>query len=220
MKLSADQVPLFWRLWAKACKANHWDKAHGFTAAMIDAKRKELLARCGFKSLTEVDPHAGFSRVKRELLKEAGSLQGGLEEVKPAIETARTARWFIENDLMPCLALYVDDVTAYVSEIAADKFRWRTRDAMQRRITLDDLSDEPVIREVRGELKEFSSQLEQLKFTLSGRLNGKDGFRAKAGHSVHDMRTLADLPCRCARCRKPAVIVLADGPEVAEEHPF
>jgi hypothetical protein len=220
MKLSAEQVPLFWKLWSKACKANRWNKAGGMSAAEVDAQRKELLARCGFKSLKEVDPHAGFSRVKRELLMLDDQLQGAKEEIDPHIETSRTSRWFIEHDLIPCLALYVEDVDAYVVKVATDKFRWRTRDAMERQITLDDLSDEPVFREVRGKLQEFPSQLEQLKFTLSGRLNGKDGFRKQSGHSVHDMRTKAGLPCRCARCSRSAVVVAQEAVEEPEPGPF
>lgn len=216
MKLSKDQVPLFWSLWAKACRAQGWTKAHGLNSAAIDAKRKEFLARCGFSSLTEVDPRDGFSLVKRELLKLADHLAGALEEVQPQIESGRTARWFIEHDLMPCLALYVEDAAAYVAAIATDKFRWRTRDGMARPITLDDLDDVPVIRTVRGELRESPSQLEQLKMTLAGRLSGKDGLRAKAGHSVHDMRTKAGLKCRCKACslakitlKTPGVVTLA-----------
>lgn len=212
MKLSKDQVPLFWKLWAKACRAQGWTKAAGLTTAAIDAKRKELLARCGFQSLKDVDPRDGFSLLKRELLKLDDQLQGAREEVQSEIESGRKARWFIEHDLMPCLALYVEDAAAYVEAVATDKFRWKTRDAMQRRITLDDLTDDPIVREVRGELKESASQLEQLKFTLArclsrkekrdetGRVIQEAGLRNKAGDSIHDMRTKAGLHCGCARC--------------------
>ena len=219
MKLTKDQVPLFWKLWAKACRAQGWTKGEGLNSAAIDVMRKELLARCGFKSLKDVDPRDGFSMVKRELLKLDDRLQGAMEEVKPQIETARTSRWFIEHDLIPCLALYVD-AWDYVSKVATDKFRWRTRDAMHRPITLDDLTEDPIVREVRGELKEIPSQLEQLKFTLSARLNGKAGLRNKAGHSVHQMRTLAGLECRCAVCRKSLLRTVSQpvgaGPEAVE----
>src|SRR5690349_10725769 len=44
MKLSKDQVPLFWKLWAKACRAQQWDKAHGLNSVAVDSKRKEFLA--------------------------------------------------------------------------------------------------------------------------------------------------------------------------------
>jgi hypothetical protein len=224
MKITTDQQSLFWKLWTKACRNQGWTRQQGLSAAAIDAKRKEMLARCGFRSLKDVDPQGGFSLVKRELLKFDDQLQGAKEEIDPHIETGRTSRWFIEHDLIPCLALYVDDAWAYVSKIATDKFRWRTRDGMQRQITLDDLDDNPVVREVRGKLQEFPSQLEQLKFTLSGRLNGKDGFRKQAGDSIHDMRTKAGLPCRCARCCRsatiPAEAVAAAGITDHEPDPF
>ncbi len=126
---------------------------------------------------------------------------------------------------MPCLALYVEDAAAYVSAVATDKFRWRTRDGMSRQLTLDDLDDVPVIRTVRGELREFPSQLEQLKMTLAGRIGGKDGFRAKAGHSVHDMRTKAGLKCRCKACsiqnafKTPGVLTLAGDSDAVAGQP-
>jgi hypothetical protein len=41
--------------------------------------------------------------------------------------------------------------------------------------------------------------------TLNGRLNGKTGFRAKAGHSVHDMLIAAGLPCACKECSLPRI---------------
>lgn len=202
MLLSKAQVKLFWRLWAAACKSQGWDRHHGLNSTAVNAQRKTVLHRCGFASLTQVDPRDGFSRVRQELLMLDDRLQGALESVKPSIESGRTARWFIEHDLVPCLALYVADPWAYVRAVATDKFRWVTRDRMLRPIALDDLTDDPVIRSVKGELCEYPSQLEQLKMTLSSRLNGKAGLRVFAGHSVHEMRTKAGVECRCSACRK------------------
>jgi hypothetical protein len=42
--------------------------------------------------------------------------------------------------------------------------------------------------------------MEELIITLSARLNGRSGFRARAGHSVHDMLCAARLPCACSSC--------------------
>lgn len=201
MLLTGPQIKLFWRLWAKACAAQGWDRRHGLNSSAVDARRREFLGRCGFTSLTQVDPHAGFSLVRRELLKLDSRLAGALEDVQPEIESGRKTRWFIEHDLVPCLALYLPDPIAYVLAVAQDKFRWWKTDRPARQITLEDISDDPVIRVVHGAMREFPSQLEQLKMTLAARLNGKGGFRSKAGHSVHDMRTKAGLPCSCAACR-------------------
>jgi hypothetical protein len=72
MKLSTEQVSLFWREWPKACKAMGWTKANGMSAAEIDLKRKEFLLRCGFDSLTKVDRVDGFTKVKNEFARPAG----------------------------------------------------------------------------------------------------------------------------------------------------
>lgn len=221
MLLSKDQVNLFWRLWAKACKAQSWDREHGLNSAAVDARRKAFLKDCGFESLTLVDQIDGFSKVKRELLKLDVQIQGAREEVQPEIERSRKARWFIEHDLVPCLALYVEDAWAYVYAVAEDKFRWWKKERPTRQLTLDDLSDDPIIRTIRGELRESPSELEQLKMTLAGRLSGKDGLRNQAGHSVHAMRTAAGLDCYCKRCREMAVLHEAEklAPDALANHP-
>lgn len=225
MLLTKDQVNLFWKLWAKACKAQGWDRFHGLNSAAVDAKRKEFLARCGFTSLTKVDTRHGFSLVKRELLKLDDQLQGGIEEVKPTIETARTGRWFIEHDLFPCIALYanVEEVLAGLSNDF--KFTWKMGLGRGEPFTLDELTDDPVIKMVKGEPREFPSQVKQLLMTLSAMLNGKDGLRAQAGHSVHTMRTMAGLDCQSAECTQPTVRVVTSAPtsepvEVTDEDPF
>lgn len=199
MKLTEDQVPLFWALWKEVCEASHWTPAHGYSKAQTEAKRKELLARCGFKSLKDVDPRDGFSLVKRELLKEAARLQGAKEEVDPTIERARTLRWVLEHELARCLALYHPAPMEFILEIAADKTRWRTREGMGRPITLDDLDATPTFREVKGNQREGESQLDQLVMTVSARLNE---MRNAAGDTGHEMCMKAGVRCKCAKCRK------------------
>lgn len=102
-----------------------------------------------------------------------------------------------------CLALYVPDVAGYVATVVADKFGVPVDGAL----TLDDLGDRPTVREreVMGksttELVDGPSQLEQLVMTLWARVQA---LRERAGHSLHDMRTRAGVPCDCAQCRRPA----------------
>lgn len=210
MLLTKDQVNLFWKLWAKACKAQSWDRHHGLNSAAVDAKRKEFLAKCGFTSLTKVDPRDGFSLVKRELLKLDDQVQGPLEEVKPTIETGRTGRWFLEHDLFPCLAVYaaVDQLLAGLTQDW--RFCWKMGLGRGERFTLDELTDDPVIKTVKGQPREFPSQLFQLMTSLSAILNGKEGLRAKAGDSIHDMRLKASLDCTCKKCREMAAFHEAD----------
>lgn len=201
MKLSTAQVQRFWREWPKSCKAMGWTKANGMSADEIDAKRKEFLARCGFKSLTEVDRVDGFTKVLKELQVLQGTdLKAGIESEDLTINQARTIRHFILTDQVPCLELYIADVRAYMTSIMEDKNRWWKIDRPVRDITLMDLDAKPVYRQDKktGELKTWPSQLEQMKWTLAARINT---LRKDAGDSVHDMRLRAGLTCTCAICQ-------------------
>lgn len=201
MKLSPPQVQRFWREWAKSCKTMNWTRAAGLSADEIDAKRKELLQRCSFDSLTKVDRVDGFTKVLNELLVLQGvSLQAGMEAEDPTINRARTLRHHILTELVPCLELYVADVRGYLASIMEDKNRWWKIDRPAREMTLMDLDAKPVYRTDKntGELKEWPSQLEQMRYTLTSRLNT---LRGAAGDTIHEMKTKAGLPCACAACR-------------------
>jgi hypothetical protein len=206
MKLSTAQVQRFWREWPKSAKAMGWTKANGMSAEQIDAKRKEFLAGCGFKSLTEVDRIDGFTKVLNELLVLQGaSLQAGMEAEDLTINKARVLRNQILTELVPCLELYVADVRAYLTAIMEDKNRWWKIDRPACDITLMDLTAQPVRKwDVKSKsMKEWPSQLEQMQYTLAARIQAK---RKEAGDTVHDMRTKAGVTCSCAICqgRKPA----------------
>jgi len=200
MNLSPAQVQRFWREWPKSCKAMNWTKAAGLSATEIDAKRKEFLLRCGFDSLTKVDRVDGFTKVLKELLVLQGvDVDAGIESEDLTINKARTIRHFILTDLVPCLELYLPDVRGYMTSIMEDKNRWWKIDRPVRDITLMHLDAKPVHRwDVKTKsMKDFPSQLEQMKWTLAARLNT---LRGEAGHTVHQMRTSAGLSCTCAAC--------------------
>ena len=214
MNLTTAQVQRFWREWPKSCKAMGWTKANGMSAAEIDAKRKEFLARCGFDSLTKVDRVDGFTKVLKELLVLQGTdLKAAREADDPTINQARVARNFILTELVPCLELYVADVAGFMAEIMEDKNRWWKIDRPARSMTLMDLDAKPVYRTDRatGELKEFPSQLTQMIYTLSARLNDK---RKEAGDTIHAMKIKANVPCTCSLCRGTRVAVSAGDPEL------
>jgi len=118
-------------------------------------------------------------------------------------------------EIQSCLALYVDDVAGYVARVVADKCGVPAEGAL----TFDDLSDKPRWRRnAEGELVELPSQLEQVLMTLWARVNG---LRNKAGHSLHDMRTRAGVPCDCAKiCRVAAPVVVTAGPARREPFPY
>jgi len=214
MNLSTAQVQRFWREWPKSCKAMGWTKANGMSAAEIDAKRKEFLLRCGFNSLTKVDRVDGFTKVLNELLVLQGvSLKAARESDDPSLNHARVLRNTILTELVPCLELYVADVAGFMAEIMEDKNRWWKIDRPARGMTLMDLDAKPVFRTDRatGELKEFPSQLKQMIYTLSARLNDK---RKDAGDTIHEMKIKAGVPCACALCRGTRVAVSAGDPEL------
>lgn len=200
MKLTPAQVKEFWRLWPQACRANSWTKDAGLSAPEIDARRKEFLAGCGFKSLTLVDRTDGFTKVLNGLKVLIGtSVKAGMEVNDPTLNKARNFKHVILNELMPCLALYEDDVEGYITTIMEDKNRWWKIDRPARDITLEDLDAKPVFRFKNGERKEYPSTLEQLMMTINARIHSK---RNLAGHSIHDMKIAAKVECDCARCDK------------------
>ncbi len=190
MKLSPAQVSTFWRLWQRACVANAWTRDQGMPASAVEAKRKEVLAECGFDSLTKVDRTDGFTKVKNKLLILIGeSIQAGKEDQDPTENRARTHRWVIEKEIIPCLALYIEDVTGYIAQILADHIRHYKTDRPTRPPTLGDLTP---------------AQMKSVLMTLSARLNEK---RASSGDTLHEMKTKAGLECDCAGCSRGRVIL-------------
>lgn len=219
MKLAPDQVRLFWQLWPKACRANSWTRDAGMSAAEIDAKRKEVLRECGFDSLTKVDRTDGFTKVKNKLLILIGeSIQAGREDQDPTENKARTQRWKIEKEILPCLALYEEDVTGYVATVIAGLSRHYKVDRPTRPPTLSDLDTKPSFTKRDGKWIKGPSQMLQALMTLSARLDDK---RAAAGDSLHDMKTKAGLKCDCAGCERGRVILkeISTAPAL-EPHPF
>lgn len=202
MKLSTLQVQRFWREWAKACKVNNWPRTEH------ESRRKELLARCGFQSLTAVDRMAGFTQVLHEVIVHQGvSLKSAQETQNPALNEARVLVNHIASELVPCLELYVQDVKAYLTTIIESKSRYRQTDRPERPLELTDLD---------------AGQLKHVQFTLAARINT---LRNKAGHSVHDMRIAALLPCGCAKCfgarvAKEVAAEVAEAETVGSFKPF
>lgn len=202
MNLSPEQVNLFWRLWAAACRAQGWT-----LKADQERERRALLARCGFKSLTIVDRVDGFTRVKNEIkILVKPDLQAAQESEDSLINKARNFRWVIENEILPCLGVYEPEPVAYLRTVMEEKNRWWKIDRPVCEMTLDDLDAQPIFkRNKSGQVQEFASTLEQLLFTLTARLAAK---RRAAGHSEHDMRMRAGLKCNCATiCAKRQPIV-------------
>lgn len=223
MLLSESQVKRFWREWADACRAQGWTTEKGVTSKQVDAHRKSLLKRAGFESLKQVDRSAGFNRVLGELGILSSRLKPTVERDNPQIDAERRKRWVIQNRLLPCLGVYVDNPDRYLASILQDKFAWKPTGNYGVPMTLDDLADDPVIvTGSAGQLIERPSQLDQVIMTLESRIQNR---RKESGDSVHDMRMKAEISCDCRICTKPAPISLQeatgtpDAPE-AETTPF
>ncbi len=190
------QSAAYWRLWSAACKAQGWTKANGMDSAAVDAKRKECLAECGFESSRDIDSGAGFSRWKSLCERLAGNLSGAVAEVRQNTPADRR-RWVIRNELLPCLAIYAppgaqdpaEYATNYLATILRDSMPWRTAGyGTGVPCTIDELDEQG---------------LNKIMATLNARIGAK---RRAAGHTQHDMLTLAGCRCRCAACKAVAKV--------------
>lgn len=142
----------------------------------------------------------------------------------PQIRQQRQPRVRAEHPLaevQACLGLYVDDPDGYIARVIADRFG-ATPDGPR---TIAGLSERPRWRTGSGgKLVELPSELRQLVMTLWARVQP---MRRASNQSLHDMRTLAGVSCRCATfCHpRPGVRVMThDAVEReaagAEEGPF
>lgn len=181
MNLSPAQVQLFWREWATTCQALKWTRAAGMTAPQIDAKRKDLLAVCGFASLTKVDRTAGFTKVLNELIVLRGtSLKAARETIDPSLNEGRIILNQLLTEIIPCLELYCE-VRAYAAEV------FFHQDLELRTLDLSHMSH---------------AQLVRCRHTFAARLNAK---RRDAGETIHEMKLKSKVPCDCAQCCSGAV---------------
>ena len=220
MKITQSQRITIMQLWQRVCKDRGW-KAGDRELRMDTFSR--LVGR-PLASTDDVERLDECTKLMNELKSMLGvSLKAGLEATDPTLNQARVLRTRILTDLVPCLELYLEDVRGYITEIIQDKNRWWKIDRPAVEMTLMDLTAKPVISTDRktGLLRESASQLEQLLYTLSARLND---LRNQAGDSVHDMRTRAGLDCTCAKCRARSAVLTLDALPAAEpvavEQPF
>ncbi len=196
-------------IWGQVCKARGW-KASDKVLRL--ATFSEILGR-KLESSNEIERLTECTKLMAELNCIIGvSVRAGRDAADPAENRARVLRNKITDEIVPCLELYVQDVAAYIAAIMEDKNRWWKIDRPSRGMTLMDLDAKPIFHRDRksGELREFPSQLEQMVFTLSACLNGSGkmrgqkksrlGFRVAAGHTLHEMKVKAGVPCDCAAC--------------------
>lgn len=118
MLLTKSQQYRFWREWLAACRAQKWVK----TSAEIDTERHAMLQRAGFRSLKDVDPHAGFTAVLREL----AALQDNLAGIMRADANPRRTRLHKIKDHAASIVrrnpYCHGSADAYLRKIMLDKF--------------------------------------------------------------------------------------------------
>lgn len=224
--INAAQRTSIMKLWGRVCKDRGWKQSDRDFRLV---KFSEIIGR-PIASTDEVERIDECTKLMKELQAMLGvSIKAAQEADNLYINKARVLRNVILTELIPCLELYVADVKGYIQQIMQDKNRWWKIDRPTREMSLMDLTAEPIRRfdPKTRTMKEFPSQLDQMVYTLSSCLNGSGriyrgkksrlGFRVQAGHTLHEMKTKAGVPCDCAECTKPKVNVLADLPAVEAE---
>ena len=239
----AQRITLNADWWPAACRAQGWKTSdrefrilvcswcvsldNPTLIQLLDAIRSEGEPRRCLNSTSELNNTDDIDRVKSCLGMLASNLDSTKEVGHPEIGRARRIRDTI-RDQLKCLALYHPNPQGFVAEIIKDKFR---RGSRHEPLTLDDLTDAPIVFTRDGVTREIPSQLDQVMMRLADALNGqpnkrhpnrKPGFRIQAEHTLHDMKTLAGVYCDCVDCCKrramnarPAVPAMVQAPALA-----
>lgn len=167
--------------WTSVCKDRGWKS--GDRALRLSTFSK-LVGR-SLASTNDVERIQECTKLMKELQVMLGvSVQAAREADDLSINAARVLRNQILTQLVPCLELYIADVAAYMAQIMEDKNRWWKIERPTTGMTLMDLN---------------ASQLKQMQFTLSARLNAK---RKAAGQTIHEMKIEAGVHCNCSPCNK------------------
>ena len=185
MKITKAQRWKILELWGRVCADRGWkvsDRALRLST-IGGILGRELLTLDDIGRLDEC------TKVMAELGCMVGDdLRAGLEASDPGLNRKRNWRHLIVYDVMPCLALYEDRPEVYLRTVLESKSRYRKTDRPESPARLDDFDERTV---------------QMVFWTLNARLNTK---RKAAGHSGHDMRTQAGVPCSCAACRNAQVV--------------
>lgn len=225
---SKQRITMMADWWPQACESQGWRQTdrelrlrvlslavsfaftcqQEFRAALVDYDLLRVSpGKASFrdlKSANELNVTTDVDAVKRVLLMMGDNIKGAEEVARPEHGQSRRYRDLL-RDQRKCLAIYPLDkpmgssgAEAFIQAILNDKFNHGRR---HENMTLEDVDDAPRFApNSGGEMVEKPSQIEQLVMTVAQRLNGKNGFRATAGHSMHEMLASAGLPCACKAC--------------------
>lgn len=198
--MTGDQHASYWRLLADAAAAR------GLTTAADREALRQQLHQSAFgqpKSAKAINRTTDFDAYKAAALaiSRPADVDGQLRQQAQPRQRKEHRIWEIRR----CLALYHPDPAGYVATVIAG----RPGVPADGSLTLEDLSDTPTVRTRRdGVPYAGPSELEQVLMTLWARVQP---MRRKAGHTLHQMRIAAGVPCDCAKICRGATAVVING---------
>jgi bacterioferritin-associated ferredoxin len=218
MTINTAQRTSIMKTWGKVCKDRGWKQSD---RTLRLATFSKLIGR-EIASTDEIERIDECTKLMKELKAMLGVDTNAAREADNLyINRARVLRNVILTELIPCLEIYVEDVQGYITAIMEDKNRWWKIERPARGMSLMDLTAEPVRKwdDKTKSMREFPSQLDQMVYTLSSCLNGSGrvyrgkksrlGFRVAAGHSLHEMKIRAGVPCDCSECVRAKGVITA-----------
>lgn len=190
--MTPRQTALYFREWGYV---RGYCKRHAQPAP----DRHELHRRAlGYDKSSKLFTNAEFDQVLGVF--RSISMPGSLNSQVRQLEEKRTRKLGKIRELLKCIGLYIDEPEAYALEIIRDTVNGGS---VQQVSSIEELSDHPP-----G--PDRPSPLDKLIMDLSRALNGKRGFRATAGDSLHDMNLKSGLKCTCAACAPRARLPIAN----------
>jgi len=193
--MTPPQTLLYWREWAAVRRAKP------------DADRDHLtITALGSRKSSKAFNNSDLDRVLAVF--RSISQPGNLNSQMRQIAQPRERLLYTIAEHSKCLRLYVEDVEGYTGLILSERFGVRS---------VDDLSDHPDMRRTPSGMVEQNSPLLRYCMTLNARLQV---WRKKAAHTLHQMRTLADVSCDCAVCRRASDPVPSLQPAGDDSDPY
>ena len=193
--MTPKQTQLYWSEWAAVRRAKP------------DADRDHLtITALGVRKSSKAFNNADLDRVLAVFrsISKPGYLNAQMRQIaQPRVRLVYT---ITEHE--KCLRLYVADVEAYTAKILSERFG---------AVSVDDLSDHPDMRRTPSGIVESNSPLLRYCVTLNARLQV---LRKKVAHTIHQMRTLADVDCHCAVCRRAAAPIQSIESVVGDSNPW
>lgn len=211
------------RLWPAACKAQGWPRKDKEAQELGWASERafrlktlgDILGR-ELSSSSDIGMVEEFTQVKDRLLMLADNLKGAAEDGDAVPNALRTRRWVALRDIK-CLLIYVKE--SYVRAILAERFEragvcHTAFDALPLPKVIEEFDDVRVLDEL---LSTLGQRLHAKGFKRAdGTWRRQPGKRVAAGHTLHQMRTLAGVQCDCKGCAGRVPVGAESGQQTAD----